>query len=218
MHTFYNGSSVQCYFTAIRNKKCCFKVENHEHRNSNYFPYFLNMQKIFCFKWDGHARDWNVIFMGSTVADICSNCKCNRLWLKMGKEGRRKKKTRKKQVFPLSPPKYKHTLNNCCDHCFFLPLFLITKQLTSIHNTHHLRALSYTPPISKLEKGHGCLLESTTSNESEDELLKCLFTASQFVATGNQETHTDKMSTWFQWKKKKLVTNSQTQTCTWMNT
>lgn len=104
-------------------------------------------------------------------------------------------------MFPLSPPKYKHALNNCCNHCFFLPWFLITKQLTSIHNTHNLCAFSYTPPISRLEKGHGCLLESTTSNESEDELLKCVFTASQFVATGNQEKHTDKMSTWFQWKR-----------------
>lgn len=84
---------MQCYFTAAGHKKCCFKVKTkkiHEDSDSNDFPYFLNVQKIFRFKRDGHAGHGDVIFVGCTVANICSNGKCNRLCLKMEKEGNKK--------------------------------------------------------------------------------------------------------------------------------
>jgi hypothetical protein len=76
-------------------------VKNHTDRNWHFFPYFFNMQKIFCLKWDGHAWYRNIIFMGCTIADICANCKCNRFCLK-GKKGENNQK-RYDSVFPFFP-------------------------------------------------------------------------------------------------------------------
>lgn len=126
----YNCSYTQGYFTTIRNEKWCFKVKNQTDRNENYFPYFLNMQKIFCFKRNGHAWHWNIIFVGCTIADVCPNCKCNGFCLRK----KRKEKIKKQQCPSSLPHQIKDTLENFCNH--FLPhLFFITSQLICIPST-----------------------------------------------------------------------------------
>lgn len=98
----FKSSYTRRYVTAVRERKWCLEVKSHAGRNSNPFPYFLNMQKIFCFEGDGHAWHWNIIFVGCTIADICPNSKRNGLCLKREKKGRRKLK-RSNRVPPFSP-------------------------------------------------------------------------------------------------------------------
>lgn len=140
MHISYNCSYTQCYFTVIRNKKWCFKAKNCTDRNSNYFPYFLNMQEIFCLEWDGHARHWNIIFMGCTVVDICPHRKCNGLCLR----GERVRQVRKQRSLSSPPaPKSKCTLSNCYNGFFQLgpssqnSLLVLTQHMKSSSAQRH---------------------------------------------------------------------------------
>lgn len=117
--------------------------KNHVDRNSSYSPYFLNMQKIFCFEWDGHAWHWDVVFMGCTIADICPDCKCNGLCLKWEKEGRKKLKKKEKTAFPLFPPQSTNIHWITVVTVVAFPNFGSLSQNSLLVFTN-LRALSYT--------------------------------------------------------------------------